>query len=116
MVRIDLLSLSGPEPRVTQRLVTSLQAFSQILQAQKSMFDQLEKAGVVRAAGPHPDPPPQVGEGEGKEGGGVAAAVRRLVRMEPVPRPAAVAAPPSEPAPPPANLGPPRSPNFSDEQ
>jgi hypothetical protein len=116
MVRIDLLSLSGPEPRVTQRLVTSLQAFSQILQAQKSMFEQLENAGVVRAASPQPEPSPQAGEGEAKEGGGVAAAVRRLVRMEPVPRPTPVAAPPSEPAPQPANLGPPRSPNFSDEQ
>jgi hypothetical protein len=120
MIRIDLVSMSGTEPRVTQRLITSLQAFSQMLQAQNGMFEQLEKAGVIRPTapqpGPHPDPPPQAGEGEGKEGGGVAAAVRRLVRMEPVPRPVAVAAPPSEPAPEPANLGPPRSPNFSDEQ
>jgi hypothetical protein len=116
MVRIDLHSLSGPEPRVTQRLVTSVQAFSQILQAQKGMFEQLEKAGVVRAAGPQPEPSPPTGEGETKEGGGVATAVRRLVRIDPVPRPVLVAAPPNEPAPQPANLGPPRSPNFSDEQ
>jgi hypothetical protein len=34
MIRIELVSLSGPEPRVTQRLVTSLQAFRQMLQAQ----------------------------------------------------------------------------------
>jgi hypothetical protein len=120
VVRIDLLSLSGPEPRVTQRLITSLQAFQQILQAHNGMIEQLEKAGVIRPTAsqpaPHPDPPPQAGEGEAKEGGGVAAAVRRLVRMEPVPLPAAVAAPPSEPALQLANLGPPRSPNFSDEQ
>jgi hypothetical protein len=115
MIRIELVSLSGPEPRVTHRLVTSLQAFSQILQAQKGMFEQLEKAGLIRAAAPQPEPPPPAAEGEGKEGGGVAAAVRRLVRIDQVPRPVAVAAPPSEPEPP-ANLGPPRSPNFSDEQ
>jgi hypothetical protein len=44
MIRIELVSLSGAEPRVTQRLITSLQAFSQMLQAQKGMFEQLEKA------------------------------------------------------------------------
>jgi hypothetical protein len=116
MIRIELVSLSGPEPRVTQRLITSLQAFSQILQAQNGMFEQLEKAGVIRPTAPQPDPPPQAVEGEAKEGGGVAAAVRRLVRIDQVPRPTPVAAAPSEPAPQPANLGPPRSPNFSDEQ
>src|SRR6185437_1117133 len=91
MIRIELVSLSGPEPRVTQRLITSLQAFSQILQAQNGMLEQLEKAGVIRPTAPppgvHSDPPPQAGEGEAKEGSGVAAAVRRLVRMEAVPRP-----------------------------
>src|SRR5205085_11778522 len=51
MIRIELVSLSGPEPRVAQRLITSLQSFTQMLQAQNGMFEQLEKAGVVRAAG-----------------------------------------------------------------
>jgi hypothetical protein len=97
-------------------LITSLQAFSQMLQAQKRMFEQLEKAGLIRAAGPQPEPPPSAAEGEAKEGGGVAAAVRRLVRIDQASRPAAVAPPPSDPVPTPANLGPPRSPNFSDEQ
>ena len=111
MIRIELMSLSGPEPRVTQRLITSLQAFSQILQAQNGMLQQLEKAGVIRPveAPPAAEPAP--------ERGGVVAAVRRLARIEPVPQPASPPTLVSEPAPRPAlELGPPRSPNFSDEQ
>jgi hypothetical protein len=117
MIRIELVSLSGPEPRVTQRLITSLQAFRQMLQAQNGMIEQLQKAGVVQPsisppaveAESHPNPPPRAGEGMG--GGGVVAAVRRLARIEPVPQPAA---PPAAPAAATA-LGPPKSPNFSDE-
>jgi len=116
MIRIELVSLSGSEPRVTQRLVTSLQAFRQIVQAQNGMLEQLEKAGVIRPSAPRPEPPPQAEEGEAKEGAGVAAAVRRLVPIDPPPRPAPVAVPPTKTASPPANLGPPRSPNFADEQ
>jgi hypothetical protein len=83
MIRIELVSLSGAEPRVTQRLVTSLQAFRQMVQAQNGMLEQLEKAGVIRPA-----------------------------RIEPVPQPAAPpAATPAATA-----LGPPKSPNFGDEQ
>jgi hypothetical protein len=118
MIRIELVSLSGPEPRVTQRLITSLQAFRQILQAQNGMLEQLQKAGVVQQpssaptpiaeADPLPFPPPRAGEGTG---GGVAA-VRRLARIEPVPQPAGAPAPQSEPAA--SALNPPRSPNFSD--
>jgi len=52
MIRIELVSLSGSEPRVTQRLITSLQAFSQMLQAQNGMREQLEKAGVMRSPQP----------------------------------------------------------------
>ncbi|WP_292329779.1 hypothetical protein, partial [Mesorhizobium sp.] len=52
MIRIDLVSLSGSEPRVTQRLITSLQAFSQMLQTQNGMREQLEKAGVLRSQQP----------------------------------------------------------------
>lgn len=51
MMRIELVSLSGPEPRVMQRLIMGLPAFQQILQAQQGMLGQLEKAGVV-----HPRP------------------------------------------------------------
>src|SRR6476619_1652802 len=112
MIRIELVSLSGSEPRVTQRLITSLQAFSQMLYAQNGMREQLEKAGVIRPpqpspgaeSGPQPTPPSRAGEGMG--GGG--AAVVRLARIEPVPQPAG---PPAATA-----LGPPKSPNFSDEQ
>jgi hypothetical protein len=109
MIRIELVSLSGPEPRVTQRLITSLQAFRQMLQAQNGMLEQLEKAGVIRPAQPAQAPaeaePPS-------ERSGVVAAVRRLARIEPVPQPAGPpAATPAATA-----LGPPKSPNFSDAQ
>src|SRR5260370_38713927 len=78
MIRIELVSLSGPETRVTQRLITSLQAFQQMLQAQNGMFERLEKAGVIRPGGPPPgaEPPPERGGG-GAGGGGRAAAVSR---------------------------------------
>src|SRR5215813_8060637 len=107
IIRIELVSLSGSEPRVTQRLITSLQAFSQMVQAQNGMLEQLQKAGVIRPAQPAPE------SESAPERGGVVAAVRRLARIEPVPQPAAAATSRSEPAP---ALGPPRSPNFSDEQ
>jgi hypothetical protein len=108
MIRIELASLSGPEPRVTQRLITSLQAFRQMLQAQNGMLEQLEKAGVIRPAQPVQAPaeaePPS-------ERSGVVAAVRRLARIEPVPQPAG----PPAATPAAAALGPPKSPNFSDD-
>jgi hypothetical protein len=109
MIRIELVSLSGPEPRVTQRLITNLPAFRQMLQAQNGMIEQLEKAGVIRPAqaaqAPAEAEPPS-------ERSGVVAAVRRLARIEPVPQPAGPpAATPAATA-----LGPPKSPNFSDEQ
>ncbi|RWM13391.1 MAG: hypothetical protein EOR72_18875 [Mesorhizobium sp.] len=107
MIRIELVSLSGSEPRVTQRLITSLQAFSQMLQTQNGMREQLEKAGVMRSQqlspGAEPGSPPPVGE----ETGGAGAAVVRLM-----PQPASAAATP-EPAP---ALRLPKSPNFSDGQ
>jgi hypothetical protein len=106
MVRIELVSLSGPESRVTQRLITSLQAFQQMLQAQNGMVEQLQKVGVIRRAQPAAEAEPA------PERGGVVAAVRRLARIEPVPQPAPAPTPASETAP---ALGPPRSPNFSDE-
>ena len=116
MIRIELVSLSGSEPRVTQRLITSLQAFSQMLQAQNGMREQLEKAGVIRPPqpspgaepGPQPTPPSRAGEGTG--GGG--AEVVRLARIEPVPQSAG----PSAATPAATALRPPKSPNFSDEQ
>src|SRR3954453_19969417 len=84
IIRIELVSWSGPEARVTQRLIISVQAFSQMLQAQNGMREQLEKAGVLRPAQPSPEP-------EQPAERGVVAAVRRLTRVEPVPPPAATA-------------------------
>ena len=105
MIRIELVSLSGPEPHVTQRLVTNLPAFRQMLQAQNGMIEQLEKAGVIRPAEPAEAEP-------ASERNGVVAAVRRLARIEPVPQPAG----PPAATPAAAVLGPPKSPNFSDGQ
>ena len=80
MIRIELVSLSGSEPRVTQRLITSLQAFSQMLQAQNGMLEQLEKAGVIRppqpSPGAEPGPQPNPPSRAGREREEVAAAVR----------------------------------------
>jgi hypothetical protein len=109
MIRIELVSLSGPEPRVTQRLIMNLQAFSQMVQAQNGMLGQLEKAGAIRPA------QPALEAEVAPERGGVVAAVRRLTRIEPVPQPAAPRAPVGGPAPQPTpELGPPKSPNFSE--
>src|SRR5262245_21144772 len=110
MIRIELVSLSGPEPRVTQRLITSLQAFRQMLQAQNGMLEQLEKAGVIRPA--QPAQAPAEAEPPSDERSGGVAAVRRLARIEPVPQ---TAGPPAA-TPAATALGPPKSPNFSDEQ
>jgi hypothetical protein len=109
MIRIELVSLSGNEPRVTQRLITSLQAFSQMLQAQNGMVERLEKAGVIRPV----ESPASVERAP--ERGAVVAAVRRLARIEPVSQSASASTPVSEPAPRlTPELGPPRSPNFSE--
>jgi hypothetical protein len=105
MIRIELVSLSGPEPRVTQRLITSLQAFSQMLQAQNGMFERLEKAGVIRPSGLPP------AAEQAPEQGGLVTPVRRLARIEPVPQPAPVSEPAPRLTPEP---GPPSSPNFSE--
>jgi hypothetical protein len=107
MIRIELVSLSGPEPRVTQRLITSLQAFSQMLQAQNGMLEQLEKAGVIRGSSHPPAMEP------GPERSGVVAGVRRLTSIEPVPQSAPTSGPVSSQPARPASA-PPKSPNFSD--
>ncbi|MBM2714667.1 hypothetical protein JQK88_26270 [Mesorhizobium caraganae] len=110
MIRIELVSLSGSEPRVTQRLIISLQAFSQMLQAQNGMREQLEKAGVIRSPQPlpgaepgsQPTSPPPAGE---EMGGGAT-----VVRLMPQPASPAAATPAA------TALRLPKSPNFSDEQ
>ena len=115
MIRIELVSLSGSEPRVTQRLITSLQAFSQMLQAQNGMLEQLEKAGVIRPPQPSPAAESAPAHASLASWGGNGRRWRRcggwleLSRcrspqgLRPDKRPAATA------------LGPPKSPNFSDE-
>jgi hypothetical protein len=109
MIRIELVSLSGAEPRVTQRLIMNLHAFQQMTQAQNGMLQQMEKAGVIRAAQPGREAE------AAPEQGNVVPAVRRLMRIEPVPQPAAASAPAGAPAArPAAELGPPKSPNFGD--
>ncbi|MER9947143.1 hypothetical protein [Mesorhizobium sp. M0047] len=107
MIRIELVSLSGSEPRVTQRLITSLQAFSQMLQTQNGMREQLEKAGVMRSPGAEPGSQPTSPPPVGEETGAAGATVVRLM-----PQPAwPAAATPAATA-----LRLPKSPNFSDEQ
>jgi hypothetical protein len=92
MIRIELVSLSGSEPRAMQRLIMSLQGFSQMLQAQNNILERLERAGVIR-----PVEPPPGAEPAPERGGVGAAAVRRLTLIEPVPQPASTPAPVSEP-------------------
>ena len=106
MIRIELVSLSSSEPRVTQRLITSLQAFSQMLQTQNGMLEQLQKAGMIRPIEPPPAAEPA------PERGGAVAALRRLVQIHPTPQPASDSRPASES--PALELAPPRSPNFSE--
>ena len=49
MIRIELVSLSGAEPKVTHRLIMSLPAFMQMLQAQHDLVKRLEQTGAIRA-------------------------------------------------------------------
>jgi hypothetical protein len=108
MIRIELVSLSGPEPRVMQRLIMNLQAFSHMVQAQNGMLGQLEKAGAIRLAQPAPE------ADAAPERGGVVAPIRRLA-IEPAPQPATPPAAVGGLAPQPmTDLAPPRSPNFSE--
>jgi hypothetical protein len=56
MIRIELVSLSGSEPRVTQRLIVSLQAFSQMLQSQNGMLEKLERPASFSSRPAHQRP------------------------------------------------------------
>src|SRR3954463_11102648 len=83
MIRIELVSLSGPEPRVLQRLITSLQAFSQMLQTQNGMMEHIKKPGMMRP--PHPAPQAEATAERDSVG-----AVRRLALIDPAPQPASI--------------------------
>jgi len=87
MVRIELVSLSGPEPRVIERLIMSLQAFMQMQQVQHELVGRLEGSGVIRAV---PGPGPQLAT-----------------------EPASAAPPEPESPRRPAPMAPPKSPNFT---
>src|SRR5262245_54715363 len=89
MIRIELVSLSGAEPRVTQRLIMSVHAFVQTLPVQHQMLERLQRAGVIRtapSAQPEatPEPTPESTD-------------RPPTEPEPVPRPQAPVAPPKSP-------------------
>lgn len=117
MIRIELVSLSEPEPRTTRRLIVSLPAFRQMLQAQNRMLQQLEQAGLIQpasAAAPEPGvrPEPPGSAGEATEGGGAIAAMRRPARLEAVLQSAAPAVKDALAPGAAAIPGPPKSPNF----
>jgi hypothetical protein len=52
MIRIELLSQSGPEPAVTERLLMSVQTFMQMLQVQQALVEKLAQAGALRPITP----------------------------------------------------------------
>jgi len=89
MVRIELLSLSGPEPRVIQRLIMSVHAFLRMQEAQQELVSRLEGSGVIHSS---------------KQSG------PRLVQT---PAPATEGPQSLEPLADPPRRGPPRSPNFA---
>jgi hypothetical protein len=89
MVRIELASFSGPEPRVTQRLIMTVQAFLRMQEAQQELLNRLESSGVTRSG--QPSSPKLVPVQEAVSAG---------------------AQTPDPPAQPPRR-GPPRSPNFT---
>ncbi len=94
LIRIELVSLSGNEPEVRQRIIMTVPAFMHALQVQQSIVGKFEEAGIVRA------PVLQFRKG-------VAAAAPAAA-----PSPAAESAPATRPEPA-EPVGPPKSPNFS---
>ncbi len=49
LIRIELLSISGAEPEVRQRLIMTAPAFLHAVQLQQNVVAKLEEAGIVRA-------------------------------------------------------------------
>lgn len=116
MIRIELVSLSESEPRTIRRLIVSLPAFRQMLQAQNRMLQQLEQAGLIQPApaaaepGFRPEPPGRAGVAT--DGVGPIAAARRPARLEAVPQAAGSAVKDALAPGAAAILTPPKSPNF----
>jgi hypothetical protein len=65
LIRIELVSLSGEEPEVRQRLIMTTPAFLHAVQLQQDMVAKFEEAGIIRArrgatASPSTTPAPPV--------------------------------------------------------
>jgi hypothetical protein len=52
LIRIELVSLSGEEPEVRQRLIMTTPAFLHAVQLQRNMVAKFEEAGIIRALRP----------------------------------------------------------------
>jgi len=86
LIRIELVSLSGAEPEVRQRIIMTTPAFLQAVQLQQNMVARFEEAGIIRA--------------------------RRPAAAGSAPGPVATPAAEQAATPVAASAGPPRSPNF----
>jgi len=94
LIRIELVSRSGEEPEVRQRIIMTVPAFLNALQLQQTIVSKFEEAGIVRV--------PTV----------------EFQRRSETSSPATAAAPPAVASAAQGravSAGPPRSPNFSDE-
>ncbi len=97
LIRIELVSRSGDEPEVRQRIIMTVPAFLNALQLQQTIVNKFEEAGIIRA--PVLKFPPQPAPARA-----AAAAAAPAVAT-------AAAAAPAKAAP----AGPPKSPNFSEK-
>jgi hypothetical protein len=57
LIRIELVSLSGDEPEVRQRIIMTTPAFLHAVELQQNMVAKFEEAGIIRARRP-PVPTP----------------------------------------------------------
>ena len=85
LIRIELVSLSGEEPEVRQRIIMTTPAFLHAVQLQQNMVAKFEEAGIIRARRPAAASAPTAASASAEE---------------PAPAPAV------------ASAGPPSSPNF----
>lgn len=102
IIRMTLVSVSGKEPQPVQRLLVPLDTFIAMTQAQNTMRQRLEDAGIVRPAAQAVE----VSPGETR----IAAETTRTVQVTPRLRAVPAGEPPAGPSDPPAA----RSPNFED--
>jgi len=57
LIRIELVSRSGEQPEVRQRLIMTTPAFLHAVQLQENMVAKFEEAGIIRARGSAPMAP-----------------------------------------------------------